>query len=127
MSDWLERELVRGLAPVAAPHTLRVRLGFAPARRWELPRLMLAVAAAVLLVIGGGYAANRTATYDLDREAGVDLTQSGGAHLPRCDGGAGMRSQMNAGNATVLLAHESAPAVGTPSTVDAGCHLCHTL
>ena len=33
MSDWLERELARGLAPVAAPEALGVRLGFERARR----------------------------------------------------------------------------------------------
>ena len=37
MSDWLERELARGLAPVAAPEALGVRLGFARAKRREFP------------------------------------------------------------------------------------------
>jgi len=116
MSDWLERELSRELAPVAAPHALRVRLGFAPAKRWELPRLLVAVAAAVILVIGGGYAASRTSAADAVAEG-----------MPRCDSGAGIL-QLKAGNATVLLAH-AGPAPGralTPAS-EAGCHLCHTL
>src|ERR1039458_8812351 len=65
MSDWLERELARELAPVAAPGILGVRLGFAPAKRREFPRVVLAVAAAVVLVMGGGYAAGRIAALDL--------------------------------------------------------------
>src|ERR1035441_2414680 len=65
MSDWLERELGRELAPVAAPEALGTRLGFAPAKRWEVPRLALAVAAAGVLVIGGSYAARRTEAPDL--------------------------------------------------------------
>ena len=52
MSDWLERELARGLAPVAAPESLGVRLGFERARRREFPRVALAVAAAVVMIIG---------------------------------------------------------------------------
>jgi hypothetical protein len=122
MSEWLERELSRELAPVAAPHALSVRLGFAPAKRWrwEFPRLVLAVATAVILVIGGGYAASRTAAVDAGREAAD-------AGLPRCDGGVGMR-QLKAGNATVLLAHAgSAPGRVSVPASDAGCHLCHTL
>ena len=54
MSDWLERELARGLAPVAAPEALRIRLGLAPAKRRAFPRVALAVAAAVVVIIGGG-------------------------------------------------------------------------
>ena len=41
MSDWPEEELARelalALAPVAPPRMLRIRLGFAPAKRWEFP------------------------------------------------------------------------------------------
>lgn len=65
MSDWLERHLARELAPVAAPDTLGIRLGLLPAKRWELPRLALAVAAAVVVIMGGGFAASRTAALDL--------------------------------------------------------------
>src|ERR1035441_7697886 len=57
MSDWPERELGRELARVSAPEALGTRLGFTRAKRWEFPRLALAVAAAVVLVIGGSYAA----------------------------------------------------------------------
>ena len=73
MSDWLERELARGLAPVAAPEILKIRLGFAPARRWEFPRVALAVAAAVVMIIGGGYAASRTAALDSRELAAREL------------------------------------------------------
>src|ERR1017187_1240432 len=60
MSNWLERELGRELTREAAPDALGIRLGFAPVKCWEVPRLALAVAAAVVLVIGGSYAASRT-------------------------------------------------------------------
>ena len=73
MSDWLERELARGLAPVAAPEALRIRLGLARARRRAFPRVALAVAAAVVVIIGGSVAAGRTAALDLRRAAGVDV------------------------------------------------------
>jgi hypothetical protein len=138
MSDWLERELSRALAPVAAPDALRIRLGFAPAKRWVFPRVALAVAAAVVMIIGGGYAASRTAALDLRREAAVNITlqpaegaQLTGTRLPRCDGGAAMPAQKNAGNATVLLAHFS-PSIEQPghalaAAPESGCHLCHSL
>ena len=97
MSDWLERELSRALAPVTAPEALRIRLGLAPARRWEFPRMALAVAAAVVVIMAGGYAAGRTATaLDLRLEARSmsvavsTVPQSAGARLLRCDGGAAM-------------------------------------
>ena len=135
MSDWLERELGRELTREAAPDALGIRLGFAPVKRWEVPRLALAVAAAVVLVIGGGYAASRTAL-DLRREAGLDFplrpvegTQPAGARLLSCDGGAGVRSQVNAGHATVLLAHAGSetPPRTLAQSPEAGCHLCHSL
>ena len=89
MSDWLERELARGLAPVAAPEALRIRLGLAPAKRWVFPRVALAVAAAVVLIIGAGYAAGRTAALDLRQTEARELrfTPSGELEsLARCDG-----------------------------------------
>jgi hypothetical protein len=73
MSDWLVRELARGLAPVAAPEVLKIRLGLAPAQRWEFPRVALAVAAAVVMIIGGGYAASRTAELDSRELAAREL------------------------------------------------------
>jgi hypothetical protein len=168
MSDWpeqeLARELARGLAPVAAPDTLGIRLGFAPAKRWEFPRVALAVAAAVVTIIAGGYAASRTAALDLRqlaarelhgaqtvefastdpvaiaawarREAGLDgpLRPAEGVHLTgarllRCDGGAAIPLQLNAGKATVLLAHSGLemPAHNLVAAPEAGCHLCHSL
>ena len=129
MSDWLERELGRELAPVAAPEALGTRLGFAPAKRWEVPRLALAVAAAVVLVIGGSYAASRTEALDLRRAAGVSIRPAeGGARLVRCDGGAGMPLQVNADQATVLLAHSGVErSAHTLAAPEADCHFCHSL
>ena len=119
MSDWLELELTRGLAPVAAPHILGVRLGFAPAKRWALPRVVLAVAAAVVLVIGAGYAASRTSALDLRQLASARP----GEPATTC--------QVNAGQVTVLVAHVASASkthdralVAAP---DAGCRACHTL
>src|ERR1035441_1260435 len=134
MSDWLERELARGLAPVAAPEALGTRLGFATAKRWEVPRLALAVAAAVVLVIGGSYAASRTEALDLRRTAGVSIRPAegetgSGARLLRCDGGAGMTLQVNADRATVLLAHSGfeRSAHTMAAAPEPGCHFCPSL
>jgi hypothetical protein len=134
MSDWLERELASGLAPVRAPEALGTRLGFAPRKHWEVPRLALAVAAAVVLVIGGSYAASRTEALDLRRTAGVSIRPAegetgSGARLLRCDGGAGMTLQVNADRATVLLAHSGfeRSAHTMAAAPEAGCHFCHSL
>ena len=131
MSDWLERELARGLAPVAAPEALRIRLGLAPARRRAFPRVALTVAAAVALIIGGSVAAGRTSALDLRSAAGVDVVRESAAdvRLVRCDGGAGLPVRVNAGKATILLAHFTVEMPAHPSTVapEAGCHLCHSL
>ena len=134
MSDWLERELGRELTREAAPDALGIRLGFAPVKRWEVPRLALAVAAAVVLVIGGSYAASRTEALDLRRTAGVSIRPAegetgSGARLLRCDGGAGMTLQVNADRATVLLAHSGfeRSAHTMAAAPEAGCHFCHSL
>ena len=132
MSDWLERELARGLAPVAAPDALRVRLGLAQAKPWVFPRVALAVAASVVLIIGAGYAASRTASLDLRQIEARELriSQSGElGSLARCDGGGTMPLRMNAGKATILLAHTSSetPAHRLAATNEAGCHVCHSL
>jgi hypothetical protein len=136
MSDWLERELSRALTPVAAPDALRIRLGLAPARRREFPRAVLAVAAAVVVIMGAGYAASRTAALDLRREALVDVgtrpadgTQLSGARLLRCDGGAAMPATLNGANAIVLLAHSGPdiPAHNISASSETGCHFCHSL
>src|ERR1017187_689968 len=109
MSDWLERDLAHELAPVAAPGMLRVRLGLTPAKRWEFSPVALAVAAAVVMIIGGGYAASRTAALDIRELAArevrcrdtAEFSEGGaplvGARLVRCDGGAGLPLQVNAG------------------------------
>ena len=134
MSDWLERELERELTREAAPDALGIRLGFAPAKRWEVPRLALAVAAAVVLVIGGSYAASRTEALDLHRAAGVSIRPAegepgSGARLLRCDGGAGVTLQVNADQASVLLAHSGfeRSAHATAAASEADCHFCHSL
>jgi hypothetical protein len=134
MSDWLERELSRALAPVAAPDGLRVRLGLAPANHREFPRMMIAVATAVLVIIGGGYAASQSAALDLRRESAVGLRPAEAgeravARLVRCDGGAAIPAQLSNGDAIVLLAHSSSdiPAHHLSAAPEAGCHLCHSL
>ena len=134
MSDWLERELGRELVRVPAPDALGTRLGFTRAKRWELPRLALAVAAAVVLVIGGSYAASRTEALDLRRAADVAIRPAegepgSGARLLRCDGGAGTALHVNADQATVLLAHSgSERSAHTPAaSPEADCHRCHSL
>jgi hypothetical protein len=131
MSDWLERELARGLAPVAAPEALRIRLGLARPRRRTFPRVALTVAAAVALIIGGSVAAGRTTALDLRSAAGVDVVRGSAedVRLVRCDGGAGLPVRVNAGNATFLLAHEGSemPAHTSAGAGEAGCHLCHSL
>jgi hypothetical protein len=131
MSDWLERELARGLTPVAAPEALRIRLGLAPAQPWVFPRVALAVAAAVVLIIGAGYAAGRTAALDLRQVEARELrfTPSGELEsLARCDGSS-IPLRMSAGKATVLLAHTGSeiPAHRLAATSEAGCGLCHSL
>ena len=137
MSDWLERELARGLAPVAAPEALRIRLGLARARRREFPRVALAMAAAIVMIIGAGYAAGRTAALDLRREAArrccpATVRRRTARRRPplRCDGGAASPVRVNSGRATVLLAHTPtfrAPRSSHRRAADAGCHLCHNL
>jgi hypothetical protein len=69
MSEWLEREIAREMAPVTAPDVLGARLGLRPSRRREWPRMMLALAAAVVVLIAGGYAAGRTNSRDLHQVA----------------------------------------------------------
>ena len=132
MSDWLERELARGLAPVAAPEALKVRLGLAQAKPWVFPRVALAVAASVVLIIGAGYAASRTASLDLRQIEARELriSQPGElGRLARCDGGGSMPVQMTSGKATILLAHTSSetPVHTLAATSEAGCHFCHSL
>jgi hypothetical protein len=63
MSDWLEGQLTQHLKPVTAPEELEQRLGFAPRRRGQAPRMLVAMAAAVVMM-AGGLAANREARYD---------------------------------------------------------------
>jgi hypothetical protein len=148
VSDWLYRKLARDLAPVTAPHELAARLGFAPAKRREFSRAVLTLAAGVVLLIGGGYTAVRTAALGqpqrrsatrvaaalwLPGESRADVPLVAANSVPpaafrllRCDGGAGMRPQLAAGKATVLLAHAGS-AHALYAAPESGCHLCHNL
>jgi hypothetical protein len=121
------------------------------------------VAAAVVLAIGGGYAAGRMAgrgvrgtdTIEfassdplavaawLRREAGVEVVPPAGvrvtgARVIRRHGERvpAITVQVNAGTATVLVAHAGSAVEGTAfkmpdhalaATRDTGCHLCHNL
>ena len=140
MSDWLERELTRGLSPVAAPDQLRVRLGLAPAAPWVFPRAACAVALAIVLIVGGGYVASRTPAFDLRPQAAgkvrADSLSSGprvqlaSARLMRCDrpDAAGFAVPSDSFKATVVLAHAApAPEATHPLAPDSGCRLCHSL
>jgi len=129
---WRARRFISSRIPAIS--RCERRLGFAAAKRWEVPRLALAVAATVVLVIGGSYAASRTEALDLRRAADVAIRPAegepgSGARLLRCDGGAGTTLQVNADKATVLLAHSgferSAHSLAAPPEAD--CHFCHSL
>ncbi len=136
MSDWLERELAREMAPVEAPEALGTRLGLTAGKRSPFQGLGLAVAAAVVLVIGGSFAASRTEALDLRQAAGVNVSPRStegmdltGARLLRCDGGGGMPLRVKAGEATLLLAHSGLerPAHTRAVGPEADCHFCHSL
>src|SRR5215475_621344 len=60
MSDWLENQLTQHLKPVTAPDELGIRLGFVRGKRHQFPRMVVALAAAVVMM-AGGLAANREA------------------------------------------------------------------
>jgi hypothetical protein len=136
MAEWLDRELARELAPAAAPEALGIRLGLAPVKRRAFPGAGLAVAAAVVFILGSSYAANRTAALDLGREAGAgvvlrtaDDAPMDGARVMRCDGGAGVPLRVNAEKATILLAHSGFER-GTHTLAaapEADCGQCHSL
>src|SRR4051812_26965111 len=74
MSDWLERELARGLTRVSAPEALGERLGLVVRpSRGEFRGALAAIAAAVMVIVGGGYAAGQSTTLDLYRYTARDL------------------------------------------------------
>ncbi len=143
MSDWLERELARGLGRVNAPDALGERLGFARPAPREFRGAVLAVAAVVCMIVAGGYAASRSHALDLyrspGREAAVQLASSRPVSLvawergesagrtPRCDGGAGLSVPLRNANATALLAHHGGPVERSHASADAGCGFCHSL
>ena len=106
LQDGLQEELGRHLTPVVAPEELRVRLGFAPAPRRAFPRILLAVAAAVVMM-AGGLAANREAR---NGEA-VEFVAA------------------NSGAVSVWLGHEAGAGGERRAThpSDAGCNVCHNL
>ncbi|MEO8597036.1 MAG: hypothetical protein ABI759_27205 [Candidatus Solibacter sp.] len=152
MSDWLERELARGLTKVPVPDALGERLGLVrPRQRSEVRGAFLAVAAAVFVIVAGGYAASQPAL-DLyrftahDAAAGrpIELASARtvslvswnpregnpreGANRPlSCDGGAGVSVPLRRGNTTALVAHHAGSEERMPSAGDAGCGFCHSL
>ena len=147
MSDWLERELGRGLGKVNAPDALGQRLGFTRAAPREIRGAALAVAAVLCMIAAGGYAASRSHALDLyrsqDRIIAANPTlemassrpvslvswvrgESGNRSL-RCDGGAGLTVPLRNANATALLAHHGGSTERVHSSADAGCGFCHSL
>jgi len=147
MSDWLERELASGLGRVDAPGALGERLGFSRPAPREFRGAVFAIAAAVCLIVAGGYAASRTRALDLYRAPGREIAvnqtlqlasfrqvspvswergESAGRSL-RCDGGAGLNVPLPNANATTLLAHHGGSAERAHTTSDAGCTFCHSL
>ena len=147
MSDWLERELARGMKPVAAPDALAERLGFARPAPREFRGAVLAVAAALVMIMAGGYAASRSRALDLYRTPVREIAEvrslqlasnrpvslvswngrnSGSASL-RCDGGAGLNVPLRNTNTTALLAHHGGSIERAPASSDAECRFCHSL
>ncbi len=147
MSDWLQGELARGLSKVTAPDALGERLGFTRPAARELPRAMLAVAAAICLIVAAGYAASRTRALDLYRspvrEVAANRTLELASVRPaslvrwqpgestartlRCDGGAGLNVPLRNANATILLAHHGGSLEPPRASSEAGCTFCHSL
>ena len=140
MSDWLERELARGLGKVPAPDALGERLGFTRPAPREFRGAILAVAAAVCMIVAGGYAASRSSALDLPQsEVPVHLASSrpvslvswerreSGRRTLRCDGGAGLNVPLPNANTTALLAHHGGSVERTHASGDAGCGFCHSL
>jgi len=144
MSDWLERELARGLTRVPAPEALGERLGLVRPSRSEFRGAVLAVAAAILAIVGGGYAGQST-KLDLYRFTERDLAavqpielasahsvsrvswnvSDGSARPVRCDGAAELPVRSAA--MTALLAHHGMSEDRMQNSGDAGCGFCHTL
>lgn len=102
MSDWLEGQLAQHLKPVSAPEELGVRLGFARAKTRQFPRMMVAVAAAVVMM-AGGLAANREAPND----KAVQFVSADRSVI------------------SVSLAHSAHGA--TPTVQQSDCRTCHSL
>jgi hypothetical protein len=138
MSDWLERELTRGLGRVNAPDALGERLGFTRPAPREFRGAVLAVAAGVCMIVAGGYAASRSHALDLYRaprgEATVQLASNRPVSLVswnrgelRCDGGAGLNAPLPNANTTALLAHHGGAVERPHAAGDAGCNFCHSL
>jgi hypothetical protein len=106
MSDWLEEQLSRQLSPVKAPEELGVRLGMARRKGHQFPRMLVAVAAAVVMM-AGGLAANREAR----------------------NGEAVQFVSADQGVISVRLGHQPSTGVeksGNPAP-ETGCQTCHSL
>jgi hypothetical protein len=103
MSDWLEEHLSQHLKPVKAPEQLGVRLGFERAKRHQVPRMAVAIAAAVVMM-AGGLAANREARN-------------------------GEAVQFAAADLSARLGHAASTGAekAPPMATEAGCKACHSL
>ena len=145
MSDWLERELARGLTRVNAPEALGERLGLVRPTRSEFRGALVAVAAAVMVIVGGGYAAGQSTNLDLYRFTARDLAAAqpvevassqilsrvswnarDGA-ISRCAGGATSGLPVRAATMTAVLAHHGVSEDRVQGSGDAGCGFCHSL
>jgi hypothetical protein len=146
MSDWLERELARGLTRVNAPEALGERLGLVRPMRSEYRGALAAVAAAVMIIVGGGYAAGQSTSLNLYRFMERDLAAGNPVELAsaqtisrvswnsrdsvdrssRCAGGPVAGTQGRPANMTALLAHRGISEERLQGS-DAGCGFCHSL
>ena len=105
MSDWLSEQLSQHLHPVKAPEELGERLGFTRATRHQVPRMVVAIAAAIVMM-AGGLAANREAR----------------------NGEAVQFAAADQGTIPVRLGHQASGVERTVNLkVEAGCRACHTL
>jgi hypothetical protein len=106
MSDWLEEQLSQHLHAVKAPENLAVSLGFERAKRHQVPRMIVAIAAAIVMM-AGGLAANREAR----------------------NGEAVQFAAADQGTIPVRLGHQASGSAEKSSnlTTDASCGACHSL
>jgi hypothetical protein len=105
----------------------------------------LAVAAAIIAIVGGGYAAGQSSKFDLYRFTERDLAavppielasahavsrvswnvRDGAVRPVRCDGGADL--PVRSATMTAFVAHHGMSEDRLQNSGDAGCGFCHTL